>query len=348
MFVYFKIAIIFSFLWSHTLLYASNNNRKYDIRSAMVEYSISGGGMLTPESNLTLEGKAKLYFEEWGKIEIFEEEVKEITSGAIRNIEKTHSLKKTVEDKIFDVDFKNKKILVHQIVKESEHITEDLVYSGQSKIIKYPCEMWEGDGIRKCIYKGIPLLIEYHMLGISYQKKAVGLFIDENSSLSLPNYPVQQFSLFKSNIKTKSKKLPKEFLPRFIELSTKLKKMLKDKNIKQKDLSLKKRKIWLEKLGGNIFQKQKKLLPEFLLSMKQTRVCLQQATNWIEANSCLESLKTLKKEFMQNRENSIESWKGEEKQNILNEFDHNIALLESKMKCIRSAKNMTDLSSCMK
>jgi hypothetical protein len=347
-----KIILLFLFVLNSTLFSASTKEKKYDVKYGMIKYMISGGGELTPETNLTVSGKGKLSFKEWGSVELFEEAVEEITSGAIKNIETTQVCKKISHDQKFDVDFKNKKILERQIPKNKYSvITKGLVLKGQKEIAGYKCDIWEGEGIRKCIYKGIPLLIEYGVLGITYQKKAVSITFDIKASLNqctIPSYPIQKFALFKTNIKTKSKKFPKEFSKRLIEIFKELQKVLKDNNMTEKDLPLHKRKVWLEKIGDSIFQKQKELLPEFLLSMKKTRVCLQQALNWIEANSCLTDVIGIKDQLMKNKKSSIELWKGEAKQKVLDEFDTNISLLESKMKCIRSAKNITDLSSCMK
>ena len=347
-----KVTILFLLMLNSIVLHASLEQRKYDVSSGMIEYMISGGGALTSETNLTVEGKGKLRFKEWGKVELFEEAVEEITSGAIKNIETTQVCKKITHNQKLDVDFKNKKILERQIPKGKYNtLTNGLIRTHQEEIAGYKCDVWEGEGIRKCIYKGIPLLLEYGVLGITYQKKAVSVTFDINTSLNqctIPSYPVQKFALFKTNIKTKSKKLPKAFSKRLLEIAQEFHKTLKENNITQSELPIQKRKIWLEKIGENIFKKQKVLLPEFLLSMKKTRVCLQQAPDWIAANSCLDELVGLKNEMLKNKKSSIEVWKGKEKQKILDDFDTNISLLESKMKCIRSAKNITDLSRCMK
>ena len=108
------------------------------------------------------------------------------------------------------------------------------------------------------------------------------------------------------------------------------------------------KRVWLDKIGQNIFKKEKLFLPQFLLSMKKARVCLTQAENWIEANACVEDVVQLKAQLTKDRDNNIEQWKGDEKENVLNDFDEHIALLESRMRCIRGSQNMTDLSNCMK
>jgi hypothetical protein len=347
---YFNVFYIFLFIGS-SILFASESERKYEVPSAMIIYSIEGGGILTDESNITITGKGKLRFKEWGEVELFEEAVEETVSGALHNIETTQVCQKLNHKQALDVDFKNKKILERQIPQGKRSIqTDGLIQKSTERIAGYMCDMWEAEGVRKCIYKGMPLLIEYNALGLSYKKQAVYITFDINSSLSrctIPSYPVQKFSLFKTNIKTKSKRLPKVFSKRLMEVLKEITKELKENNISADTLSPKKKRVWLEKMGANIFEKQKVLLPQFLMSMKKARVCLQQARNWIEANSCLDTVASVKEQFSNDRKNSIESWRGKERERVLDLFDSNISLLESKMKCIRSSKNITDLSSCM-
>jgi hypothetical protein len=344
--------IIFFLMMTYTSMYASNSEQKYGIESATIEYVITGGGCLTPETNLTVKGQGKLHFKEWGQVELFEEAVKETTSGAIKNIETTQVCKKIIHDKKLDVDFKNKKILERQIPNGNYvSITKGLVQKGQKEIAGYRCDVWEAEGVKKCIYKGIPLLVAYDVLGISYQKSVASIIFDTNNSLNqctIPSYPVQKFALFKTNIKTKSKKLPKEFSKRLMEISKAFQKMLTENNMTQKDISLQKRKIWLEKIGENIFQKQKAFLPEFLLGMKKARVCLQQAQNGMKADRCFKNIIGRDEQTVKSKQSGVELWGEEEKQKVLDRYDADILRLESKMKCIRSTKNITDLSSCMK
>ncbi len=350
--LYIKIISLLFFIGSSISLYASTEQKKYDIQLGMIEYVISGGGVLTNETNLTINGKGKLRFKEWGAVELFEEAVEEVTSGTVKNIETTQVCKKINNKQKLDVDFENKKILERKVPKGiKNNITEGLVKKGHEIIAGYNCDIWKNNGIRKCIYKGVPLLVEYGMLGMRYQKKAVRVTLDINTSLNqctIPSYPVQKFALFKTNLKTKSKKLPKEFSKRLLEISKELQTELQENNITEADLTVQQKKVWLQKIGENIFQKQKELLPQFLLSMQKARVCLQQVSQWIEANTCLEDLRQLKTQFTKDKDSNIDSWRGEEKEKVLDTFDENILILESKMKCIRATQNITDLSACMK
>ena len=350
-----KIIITFLFfcLGSMTLLSAKINHKKFDIETGMVLYNISGGGKLTDDVNLTIKGKGKLRFKDWGVVALIEEDLEEITSGSINNIDKVQRCKKLEDKQQLDVDFNNKKILERKMPKGNfqKYITKDLVKNGQEEIAGYTCDIWEGYGVRKCIYKGIPLLIENYILGVYYQKKATQVTFNIDTTVSacaIPNYPVEKFALFKTNIKTKTEKLPQE-LSKIIEIVSKdMNKKMTDSKILEDNITPEQKRVWLDKIGQNIFKKQKALLPRFLLSMKKARVCLQQADNWVQANACVEDVIQLKAELTKDKQNSISHWKGKEKDRILDQFDENIFSLESQMKCIRSSQNMTDLSTCMK
>ena len=336
-----KTIFLFFVLGNTILFSAGTAEKKFDIETGMVLYSISGGGKLTNDVNLTVKGNGKLRFRDWGVVALVEEDIEEITSGNINNINKVHRCAKLEDKQRLDVDFKNKKILERKMPKGNfqTYITKDLVKKGQEEIAGYSCDIWEGYGVRKCIYKGIPLLVENYLLGVYYQKKATSVQFDINtatseSKCSIPNYPVEKFALFKTNIKTKTKKLPKELSKILESVSKEMNKKLINSKISEDTLTSEQKRIWLDKIGQNIFKKQKEFLPQFLLSMKKSRVCLQQADDWIKANSCVENVIQLKAELT--------------KEKVLNQLDNNIFVLESKMKCIRGSQNLTDLSNCMK
>ena len=62
-----------------TLLHAEIVTHPYEVESGMVLYEISGGTQLTPETNLTIKGKAKLRFKDWGEVKL--EELETETKG---------------------------------------------------------------------------------------------------------------------------------------------------------------------------------------------------------------------------------------------------------------------------
>jgi hypothetical protein len=349
----FKSLILYLLLGNLVLFSAETAEKKFNIEKGIILYSVSGGGKLTDDVNLTIKGKGKLLFKDWGAVTLIEEDLEEITSGAINNIDKVHKCAKLEDKHRLDVDFDNKKIMERKMPKGNfqTYIKKDLIKTGQEEIAGYICDIWEGYGVRKCIYKGIPLLVENYLLGVYYQKKATRITFNTDitdSACSIPKYPIEKFALFKIGIKIKTKKLPKE-LSKILEIvAEEMNNKLINSKISEDNITPKQKRIWLDKIGQNIFEKQKVFLPQFLLSMKKARVCLQQADNWIQANVCVENIIQLKAELTKDKQTNIEQWKGEEKNKVLDQFDENIFLLESKMKCIRASQNITDLSTCMK
>ena len=348
-----KMKRVFLFLILGTSLLYASNSKKFDVESGMVIYNINGGGKLTNDINISIKGEGKLRFKDGGVVALVEENHDELTTGAIRDLNKVQICEKFEDKQHFDVDFGTEKILERPIPKGNfkEYYLKDLVKTGQEEIAGYTCDVWEGKGIKKCLYKGIPLLSENYLWGIYYQKKAVKVKLNIDVSPSkclLPDFPLEKFALFKTNIKTKSVKLPNELSSVIVHVSKTLRKSLKESKLSEDELTDQQKQVWLDKLGQNIYERQMIFLPKMLLTMKKARVCLQQTEHLNDANTCLLDVINMKKKISQNENNMIVTWNEVEKNKVMDEFDTNISLLESKMKCIRGAKNISDLSHCMK
>jgi len=350
-----SIGILLCLMVGSVLLFSAEPApKRFGIESGMVFYSINGGGKLTSDVNISISGTGKLQFEKWGENVLIEEKYDQETTGVLKDNEQIMVCTGLRGDTRLDVDFKTEKILERKIPKGAflKHFTEGLVKNGQEKIAGYVCDIWEKEGVRKCMYKGIPLLVEHYLAGVYYEKKAINVIFHDYPSPSeccrMPEYPIERFALFNTNIKTKSVKLPKA-LPEIIDrVSETMQKEAQNRNIAAEILEEKQKRVWLDKIGENVFKHQKVFLPDFLLRMKKARVCLQQADNWMDANRCAEDIKHLKEKFSKKREAYTELWKEKEKNLVLDELDEEISLLQSQMKCIRAAKNLTDLSLCRK
>ena len=347
-----KNIVLFFGLGTAMLFAAGFAEKKFDVETGMVHFSISGAGVLTDDTNISIEGKGKLRFKNWGVEALVEEQYKEITTGTIHHIHRVHVCEKFENKQRFDVDFETKKILERPMPKGNfkEYYLKGMEKTGQETIAGYTCDVWEGEGVKKCLYKGIPLLVEHYLLGIYYQKKAVEVVLDikpEPSKCLLPDYPVEKFSLFKTNIKTKSIKPPKEFASLLVRVNKEMHEMFKMNDHTEDDMSEKQKQYWRNKIGKNIFEAEKVLLPKMLEAMKKTRVCLQQAETADAANACLLSVLALKKEVSEDTRNHIDSWTPEVRTKVMDEFDENIVLLQSEMKCIRSTKSLSELSHCI-
>ena len=322
----------------------------YEVPNAEVVYSISGGGILSDDVNLTLEGSGKLRFRDWGAVELFETNITEKTTGALHYIDHKLSCTKRESDEILDVDFKTQKIRKRPLPegKKARNITKGLSKNGQQQMIaNVVCDMWTAERISKCIYKGIPLFTEYRVMGLYYREEAVSVRFDINVSsaakCSVPKFPVEKMALFAAHFKTKHVKIPEAFSERLLEVIS----ILNAKKSENVALAQREKEQAMHILAHPIFESQKKLLPALLQTMKKTRACLATAKNTDMANSCLYDMIALKNYFTQDPHNKIVSWE-KERTTILDRFDKHITFLESRMKCVRSAQHFSDLAICMK
>jgi len=345
----FKILFLF-FLMGNTLLFSANyHSKKFDVETGMVTFEISGAGQIADDVNINIKGEGKLRFRDWGVEALLEEDYEEITTGVLNDINKIQLCEKFENQQRFDVDFDTEKILERPMPKGNykEYYLKGMHKTGQEKIAGYTCDVWEGQGVKKCLYKGIPLLLEHYIFGIYYQKKAVKVDLDivpSPSKCTLPNFPVEKFGLFKTNIKTKSIKLPRELSQVIVSIQKEMHKIVKNED----GLTVAQKRVLLDKMGQNIFEKQKKFLPELLATMKKSRMCLQQIESKDEANACLSTVVEMKSKVSKDVDNTMDAWSPEKKDKILNHFEDYISFLESKMKCIRASQNISDLATCMK
>ena len=278
-----------------------NTAKEFQLKSGSIVYSIHGGGILAPDLNLTIVGEGRLRFKDWGKVVLLEEEIEESTSGTLKNSEKFTKCIKRDETKQYDVDYEHEMILERPLPKgkELKNMTEGMLPHGEKIIAGKKCNVWAKEGVRICLYKGIPLLVEKELFGIHFEKEA--FFVNENSDVdteecSIPNFPVQKIALFKTSIKQKQGPA---------EVSQILGNMLKESALQKNGRMKKMKEIYLNLLGKHIFQRQKNLLPQMLKSMKQARECLDGTDSKLEANGCIEEINTFKAKMLKEEKKSL-------------------------------------------
>ena len=344
-------AILFSFFIIYTHLYAEDKMHKYDVESGIIFYTITGGAQLTKETNLSIEGSLKLRFKQWGDVKLEEEHVVVLTTGAIRHRQEIKRVEKETNDKIITVDYKNEQLLERKkndIVSNSLKETEGLLQKGEDTISGYPCKIWIGEGIQKCIYKGIVLKQKSYILGVNYVKLATQIVFDINTSeknCNMPDYPMHKFGLIKDNIKTKNNAKTEDFCKMIKELSINFK---EKNNFTKVNLSDKERQKFINHISKDIFNRQKERLPKLLNLLKEERICLQKAENSLEVNQCIESLSELKIQFDNIEDDYIMSWDDKKKEALLDKIEDKLIYIQSRIACVNRAKNITDLSACMK
>ena len=340
------------FIGIATLLNTEVLAHPFEVESGMILYKISGGTQLTPETNLTIKGKAKLRFKDWGEVKLEEASGVVVTTGAIKHKQHVKRFEKHTKDTVITADYANEQLLErkkssHDIIGHDE--TASLTKTGEETVAGVPCDVWEGAGVRKCIYKNIVLKLEANVLDVLYVKEATKAIFDINTSneaCSVPDFPVQEFALFKDDIKTKN-----------AYKAENLCKILKDTVFSVSDMNAsysssnirdEERIKFINHISQDIFESQKELLPELLQSLKETRACLQRGEDPFSANQCIEEFNRMKVQLGTEKDDYIMLWDEKQKNILLDKIEDELIDLQSRIPCVNRAKNITDLSSCMK
>jgi len=317
-------------------------------KTAEIRYSIIGGGKLTKETNLNIKGISILRFKDWGERRKEKDEGVVYTVGAIKYQQKIKRLEKWTQDNIITVDYNNEQLLINKkSVKKSDGI-KNLIKKGTKEIAGLPCDIYENKdkSISKCIYKNILLRLEIHIFDIVYIKEATDIKFDINftaDECSTPDYPIQAFSILKESNKKSIFKSAN--LCKF--LNTIADKIIDNNNSKSSILNIK-RDDFIDNISLDIYTKEKKYLPKLLVSMKKTRECLQLVKNPFEIKQCVDDHYIVKSKLIDDKEMYQIHWDDKSTKLFLDKLEDDIIDLQSKMPCIKRAKNITDLSSCLK
>lgn len=343
--------LLASCIGSVTLLHAEVEKHPFNIESGMVLYEISGGAQLTPETNLSVKGKAKLRFKEWGEVKLEEESGVVLTSGAIKHKQHVKRFEKETKDTVITADFENEQLLERKKGVNGHDETASLVKKGQENIAGILCDVWEGSGIKKCIYKNVVLKLESHVLDVSYVKVATKAVFDINTSdeeCEVPDYPVQEFALFKDNIKTKNAYQAENFCKVLKDVAFDVSEDNVSYSTSSGSLKDDERKKFINHIAKDIYERQKELLPALLQSLKETRACLQTGDDPFEANQCIENFSRMKAQLGTPEDDYIILWDEKRKNTLLDKIEDDLIDLQSRMPCVKRAQNITDLSACMK
>ncbi len=281
-----------------TLLHAEVTTHPFEIESGMVLYDIRGGAQLTPETNLSIKGNAKLRFKEWGDVKLEEESGVVLTTGAIKHKQHVKRLEKETKDTVITADYENEQLLERKKGSKDINIhdeTVSLTKKGQENIAGVLCDVWEGPGVKKCIYKNIVLKLESHVLDVSYVKEATKVVFDINTSTEeceVPDYPVHEFALFKDSIKTKNAYKAENLCKVLKEVAYDVSE--DNRSYSSNNIDDEERKKFINHIAKDIYERQKELLPELLHSLKETRACLQTGDDPFSANECIENFSRMK------------------------------------------------------
>ena len=195
-----KSKYIFGFLlFGMASLFAQTN--RYDVKSAIVEYAIAGSGEVMG-NKASLSGSSKLYFKNFGEVELSEEKIVQAANG---EEEEEHSITKIVGNKKYNVDFNEKIIYQQEMVIEEENPllnlkdSDTLISMGAKKvgtesILGYKCDIWQLGEDKIWIYNTVPLKFISKSLGlVQIQEAKLAVFnVDiKDDKFKLPAYPVR-------------------------------------------------------------------------------------------------------------------------------------------------------------
>lgn len=195
-----KSKYIFGFLLlGVTSLFAQIN--RYDVKSAIVEYQIVGSGEVMGEK-ATLSGTSKLYFKNFGDLELSEEKIVQSSNA---DEEEEHNITKIVGTKMYNVDFNEKVIYQQEMVQDEENPLLNLKNGdtltsmgakkiGSEAILGYKCDIWQLGEDKIWIYNSVPLKFVSKSLGlVQIQEAKLAVFnVDiKDDKFKLPPFPVK-------------------------------------------------------------------------------------------------------------------------------------------------------------
>ncbi len=209
------IALSFIFLFfsckkSESENLVTNQYKRYDVESGMIEYKTTINGEVMG-STVSGEGTSSLYFKDWGAIELTEETSKETTEINFlgqkeKDITNDHAITKIENGMVYTVDFENKKInkienISMELMKGTDvnKIGKQMLETMGGKELEnekfkgYDCEVWDLNGNKQYFYKGIQLKSEIEMMGMTTITEATSVKFNTKISddkFKLPDYEV--------------------------------------------------------------------------------------------------------------------------------------------------------------
>ena len=344
------VVLLFFTFFTTSFLQADEPSHFYDTEQGFIEYKILGGAQLTDETNLNIQGSSTLRFKAFGKIRQEEDRGIVVTTGAINYVQEVRRIEKHIDGKVIIVDYDNEQLLEHKSIDKVSSFTnetEGLMQRGQEIVAGLLCKVWIGPSVKKCLYKGIVLKQESHVLGVSYLKEASKAVFDKNATSEqciLPPFPKNLFGMIQDKIKTKKSNTVENVCKVFKDVVHEVE--AENKSLEPKTLvDAKKRKKFINKIAEGIFKKQKEILPDLFLAMKKSRECLHLANDIFDKQKCVQNYQESKRRLgIQEEDYTV--FKDEE--NFLDSIEDAIIDFAPRIPCIKRSKNFIDISSCMK
>lgn len=208
------LSFVIAFINNNTA--AQNKLKRYDVESGIVEYVTTTSGKVMG-STITGSGTEKLFFKDWGAVELKDTKLDQTTITKIFGNEKTetthkHSTNKLDTGERFSVDFDNQKIYLSRDMAmdmsqtfhpegDAGDVGKNMMESmggkmlGNEEFLGYNCEVWELMGGKQWNYKGVMLKMEMTALGIKTVTRATNIRWNisvPEAHFTLPDFPIQK------------------------------------------------------------------------------------------------------------------------------------------------------------
>lgn len=220
-----NLSILFSLLFAMSGCSgnAQNKLKRYDIKSGIVEYATTTSGKVMG-STIDGSGTDKLFFKDWGAIELKESMLSQTTTmkflgNSSTETEETHTMVKLDNGESWSVDFNKKQIyasrdmamdmiMANQPDADAGKVGESMLVSmggkktGTEKVLGYTCDVWEIMGGKQWIHKGLMLKMEITVMGITTKTEATSVKLDvsvPDANFDLPDFPIQEIENFMGN-----------------------------------------------------------------------------------------------------------------------------------------------------
>ena len=198
--------------------------------SGIIEYTITGGGNMMGIQT-QIDGKSKMLFKEWGKIELHDETSKSVIMG---REEVTHQTTKIDHGKVYIVDYEQKIIhqydhtmLIQSEYKEFAKSAKEVILSmngsktGEETILGYICEIWEAKHMKLWLHKGIMLKSKVRIMGRTHTTEATNIQFNisvSDEDLKLPDFPIEVMQDNHSNTPSQMPQLTPEQIQQMQEM----------------------------------------------------------------------------------------------------------------------------------
>ena len=180
-------------------LFAQTN--RYDVKSGMVEYEIIGSGDVMG-SPTTVSGTSKLYFKDFGNVELSDEKIQQTVDG---DKEEERLVSKIMGENVYTVDFVDEVIYTQKMVLDDDTASLNIKSKeafismgaknlGVEEILGYKCDVWLLGEDKIWVYNSVPLKLISKSLGlVQIQEAKLAVFnVDiKDDKFKLPSFPVK-------------------------------------------------------------------------------------------------------------------------------------------------------------